>query len=129
MTPRIFGISMGWVPMAAGPVWMLLTVLMGAAAWTIFRSGGPDAQLHGWLVVGFIVLCWAHPAYTALAEAAGLRRPVEFAGGVVTLVVLVALLLVVRRTSVSAAGLLSPVAIWLGLASVYLWQVLRAESV
>lgn len=119
---------MGWVPTAAGPVWMLLTVFMGAAAWTLFRSGGPQAQLHGWLVVGFIAICWAHPVYTALAESAGTRRPVEFAGGLITLVLLAGLLLVVRRTSLTAAGLLSPVAVWLGLASIYLWQVLRAES-
>jgi tryptophan-rich sensory protein len=128
VTPRIFGISMGWVPMAAGPVWMVLTVLMGAAALVVFRSGAPQAQLHGWLVVGFIVVCWAHPAYTAIAEASGIRRPVEFAGGLVTLGLLLALLLVVRRTSPSATALLSPVAVWLGLASVYLWQVLGAEG-
>ena len=128
MTPRIFGISMGWVPMAAGPVWMVLTVLMGAAAALLFRSGHPQASIHGWLVIGFIAICWAHPVYTSIAEAAGLRRPIEFLGGIVTLVVLLVLASIVRRGSISAVGLLAPVAVWLGLASVYLWQMLRVET-
>lgn len=113
--------------MAAGPVWMVLTLFMGSAAALLFRSGHPNASLHGWLMVGFIALCWAHPVYTSLADAAGLRRPIEFAGGLVTLVVLVLLAVVIRRGSLSAVGLLAPVAVWLGLASVYLWQVLQAD--
>lgn len=127
MTPRIFGISMGWVPMAAGPVWMVLTIGMASGAAMLYRSSAPQASLHGSIMVGFIFLCWMHPAYTALAEAAGIRRPVEFAGGVVTLLVLIGVVAVVRRTSPGAAGFLAPVAVWLGLASVYLWQMLQAE--
>jgi len=127
MTPRIFGISMGWVPMAAGPVWMVLSVGMAVGATLLYRSASPQASLHGSIMVGFILLCWAHPLYTSLAEAAGVRRPVEFAGGIITLVVLIGVAAIVRRTSPGAAGFLAPVAVWLGLASVYLWQVLQAE--
>jgi len=119
---------MGWVPMAAGPVWMLLSVCMAAAAALLFRSGHPNASLHGWFVVGFIALCWAHPVYTSIAGGTGEREMVGFVGGLVTLAVLIPLVLVVRRTSPAATGLLAPVAVWLGLASVYVWQLIRAEG-
>ncbi|HKK94485.1 MAG TPA: tryptophan-rich sensory protein [Longimicrobiales bacterium] len=127
MTPRIFGISMGWVPMAAGPVWMVLSVCMVAAAALLFRSGHPNATLHGWLVVGFIALCWAHPIYTSIAGGSGEREMIGLIGGLVTLAVLIPLLFVVRRASPAATGLLAPVAVWLCLASVYVWQIVQAE--
>ncbi len=114
--------------MAAGPVWVVLSVCMAAAAGILFRSGHPNASLHGWLVVGFIALCWAHPVYTSLASASGAREMVGLVGGLVTLAVLVPLLLVVRRTSPTATGLLAPVAVWLCLASVYVWQIVQAEG-
>ena len=102
---------------------------MAAAAALLFRSGHPNATLHGWLVVGFIALCWAHPIYTSLASGSGEREMIGFVGGLVTLAALIPLLVVVRRTSPAATALLGPVAVWLVLASVYVWQILRAETV
>jgi len=71
VTPRLFGIAMGWVPMAAGPVWMVRTLIMAFAAATASHSASPHASLHGGLVIGFILLCWMHPVLTNVAEGAG----------------------------------------------------------
>lgn len=126
-SPRLFGISLHWVPWAAGPVWMVLTLLMGWAAWTLFRSSSPQAGLHGTLMVGFIALCWMHPVYTALAGTFGYQTLAGLLGAVGTLVVALAVAFLVGTSSLRAAAVLGVVTIWLGMATVYLVQLLGIE--
>lgn len=126
-SPRLFGVSLRWVPYAAGPVWMVLTLLMGWAAWTLFRSGSPQASLHGSLMVGFIALCWMHPVYTALAGTFGLQTLAGLLGAVGTLAAALAVALMVQASSPQAVAVLAVVMIWLGMATVYLTQLLGIE--
>ena len=126
-TPRLFSISLHWVPYAAGPVWVVLSALMGFGAWTAFRSGSPDARLHGILVLGFMVLCWMHPLYTGLAAAAGRETLAGLVGAALTLAVAIPVLWMVRTSSPAASGVLALVCVWIGMASVYLWQLLQIE--
>ena len=127
-SPRLFGISLHWVPYAAGPVWMVLTLLMGWGAWTLFRSGSPQATLHGSLMVGFIALCWMHPVYTAVAGTFGLQTLAGLLGAVGTLAVAVLVAFLVRTSSPQAVAVLGGVMVWLGMATVYLVQLLGIES-
>lgn len=128
MQPRLFGVSLGWVPMAAAPAWLLLTALMGFAAWLTLRHGGSSGFADARLIVGFILICWLHPLYTAAAERQGVRRIVELGGSAVTLVF--GLLLTVRLLLASAtvAALFLPVLLWLAVATYYLYMMLRFES-
>jgi tryptophan-rich sensory protein len=125
--PRIFGLSLAWVPYAAGPVWLGLSALMGWGAWTAFRSGAPDARLHGYLVLGFMALCWLHPLYTGIAAAFGRQTLAGLVGAAVTLLVALPVLAFVRASSAQAAAAIAVVCVWIGMASVYLWQLLEME--
>ena len=125
MAPRIFGLSLGWVPSAAGPVWIVLTVGLLFAAWLTYRQPDDDATRHSGLILGLLALCWLHPLYTWGAEQLESRRIVELGGTVLTLMVALAVTAAVHRTSVRAAGLLVPVLLWLSLASYYLAELLR----
>ena len=125
--PRLFGLSLGWVPYAAGPVWLGLSALMGWGAWSTFRSGTPDARLHGVLVLGFMALCWLHPVYTGIAAAFGRQTLAGLVGAIVTLLVALPLLAVVRTSSTQAAAAIAVVCVWVGMAGVYLWQLLGVE--
>ena len=126
MEPRIFGLSLAWVPYAAGPVWMALTVLMGMAAWTLSRSGADAASTHALLVLGLIVLCWLHPFYTWWFERSGHGRQAAFAGGLLTLPVAAGVAIAVSSSSTDAALMLSAVVVWLAMANVYMG--LRART-
>ena len=128
MPPKLLGLSLGWVPMAAGPVWLLLTGLMACAAWIALRHGGARGADDATLIMAFIFLCWLHPLYTAVAHRMGVRRIVEFAGSVVTLAVGVILTVHVTRASMYAAAFLLPVMLWLAVASYYLSEMLRSQG-
>jgi tryptophan-rich sensory protein len=126
--PRLFGISLGWVPFAAGPVWLVLTGVMAGAAWVVSRQEGPGVSAHTALIVGLIVLCWLHPLYSWLFDQVGLRRVAELTGSVVSLGVTLLVASQVRRTSPTAAAMLAPVAVWIAMATVYLAQLLPSEG-
>ncbi len=128
MGPEVLGIRLDWVPAAAGPVWAVLVVVMGAAAVVTFRSGSERARAYGWMVVGLIALCLFHPLYSAAFKSVGYGLAAELAGSVVTLAAGVGVALRVRRASPAGAALLVPVVVWVGLATVYLAALARQSA-
>ncbi len=106
----------GWV---VGTIWMLLFAAMGTARWLLLKAGAPT-----WPVTMLAVLCMLYPLYTE-----GLRNDrTGLAGALVTGVVALYAVGKAGPESSAAAGLLSPVVLWLGYASAALWRGLRLHG-
>ncbi len=99
----------GWV---VGLVWTLLFASLGASYVALKRADG-DTMRERLGIVGLGLICMAYPVYTAGFEDAR----ASLIGAVATLVVVVALIAWVARTSGPAALWLAPFVPWLTFAS------------
>ena len=112
-----------WVGQVVGFVWMALFGAMGAAAWLTYTSPGPRARFHGNLIVALIVACALYPFYTL-----GMRMIPGLIGNIAVLILTAAVIALVWRTSRAAALLVTPVAVWIVIATVYLVQVIAINT-
>lgn len=109
-----------WAPPAwvFGPVWSTLYVLMGVAAWLVWRSPGPKGLalgLFGAQLVANALWSWLFFAWHQGALAAG--------EVLVLLALIVATIAAFWRISRPAALLLVPYVCWVGFAAVLTWVV------
>lgn len=113
-----------WAPPAwvFGPVWSVLYVLMGIAAWLVWRSPGRNrvalsffvAQLAANALWSWLFFAWHWGAAAA----------VEI---VVLLALILATVVAFWRSSRSAALLLVPYLLWVSFASVLTWEVWQSN--
>ena len=106
-----------------GPVWTLLYVMMGVAAWQVWKRGGFASQRRP---LGLFLLQLAlNAAWTPLFF--GLRQPgIAFAEIVLLWVTLLATIISFHRVHKQAAGLLLPYLAWVTFASALnftLWRL------
>lgn len=103
----------GWV---FGPVWSVLSALMGVAAWLVWRSPGPKKVA----LTLFVAQLAANALWTWLffAWRMGALAAVEI---VLLLALIVATVAAFRRISRPAAVLMLPYLIWVSFASVLTW--------
>jgi tryptophan-rich sensory protein len=110
-----------WAPAGAliGPVWMVLYLMMGIAAWLVWRSAGWTPAL-----IAFDVQLGLNAAWPWLLF--GLHRPgLALAGIVLLWVALLATVLAFRPLSKAAAVLLLPALAWVSFVAVLnveLWR-------
>lgn len=111
----------GW---AIGAAWVVLFACMGAARYLVRRSGKPNADRDKWLVTGLIVFCAVYPVYTrGLSD---LR--IGLVGNFVTLVAVVLVTAIIRRTSRSASMLFVPVFGWVFFATLLIARLYSLNS-
>ena len=113
-----------WAPPAGvfGPVWSALYVLMGVAAWLVWRTPGRQRAALGLFAVqlaanalwSWLFFAW-HRGALAAAEV------------LVLLALIVATIAAFWRTRPLAALLLVPYLLWVGFASALTWAVWRAN--
>ena len=98
-----------------GPVWTVLYVLMGVAAWFVWRHG--SGRILAWALGLFLLQLILNAAWTPLFF--GMHRPGwAFVDIVLLWGVLAATLVVFYRVSGTAASLLIPYWLWVGFATV-----------
>lgn len=113
-----------WAPPAwvFGPVWSALYLLMGVAAWLVWRSPGSKgvalglfgAQLAANALWSWLFFAWHRGALAAVEV-------------LVLLALIVATVVAFWRTSRLASLLLGPYLLWVGFASVLTWAVWRSN--
>jgi translocator protein len=113
-----------WAPPAwvFGPVWSALYVLMGIAAWLVWRSPGSKAvplsvfsvQLAANALWSWLFFAWHRGALAAIEV-------------LVLLALIVATVATFWRISRLAALLLVPYVLWVGFASALTWAVWRSN--
>lgn len=111
-----------WAPPASafGPVWSTLYLLMGTAAWLVWREQGA-ARMGAALTLFLVQLCvnalwsWLFFAWR--------NGPLAFAGVIVLLVLIVATVATFWPIRRLAAVLLLPYLAWVCLASALTWAV------
>lgn len=113
-----------WAPPAwvFGPVWSTLFVLMGVAAWLVWRSPGPRRtplglfalQLVANALWSWLFFAW-HRGALAMAEI------------LVLLVLIAATAVAFWRTRRVAGLLLVPYLLWVGFASLLTWTLWRSN--
>lgn len=114
-----------WAPPSwlFGPVWTVLYLAMGVAAWLVWKEGG--FRRAGAALSLFLVQLVPNALWTWLFF--GLRRPdLAFADIVVLWVLIVATILAFRRWSTAAALLLVPYLLWVSFAAALnfaLWRL------
>jgi len=110
----------GWV---FGPVWVTLYVMMGVAAWLVWRKGLDDPQVRIALVV-FVVQLLLNASWSVVFF--GQRSPM---GGLLVIGLLwIAILLTIiafAKLSSAAALLLVPYILWVSFASVLNGAIVR----
>ena len=110
----------GWI---FGPVWTLLYILMGVAAWRVWRRGGFPAQRPA--LVPYLVQLALNAAWTPLFF--GLHRPgLAFAEIILLWLAILWTMAAFARVDRVAAGLLAPYLAWVSFASVLnatLWRL------
>lgn len=114
-----------WAPAGAliGPVWMVLYLLMGIAAWLVWRSAGWTPAL-----IAFDAQLALNAAWPWLIF--GLRRPDLALGAMVLLwVAILATVLVFRPLSKTAAVLLLPALAWATFVAVLNFEIWRRNPV
>ena len=98
-----------------GPVWTVLYILMGVAAWFVWRHG--SGRLLAWALGLFVLQLVLNAAWTPLFF--GLHRPDwAFVDIILLWGVLVAALVIFYRVSGTAAALLIPYWLWVSFATV-----------
>lgn len=114
----------GWAPPASafGPVWSVLYLLMGIAAWLVWRERGADhlrtaltlfiVQLSANALWSWLFFVWRHGA-------------LAFAEVLLLLVLIAATIASFWRISRLAAALMLPYFAWVCLASALTWSVWR----
>ncbi|WP_370248916.1 TspO/MBR family protein [Nocardioides sp.] len=98
----------GWV---FGPVWTVLYAMIAVAGWLAWRSGGGRPAVVAWSVQLALNLAWTPLFFAADAYTLAL---VEI---VLLLVAVAATVVVFRRTSRLAAGLMLPYLAWVAFAT------------
>lgn len=113
-----------WAPPASvfGPVWTTLYVLMGVAAWLVWRT--PQARR---LALGLFVAQLAVNALWSWLFFAWNLGALAFADVLLLLVLIAATIAAFWRASRLAAALLVPYLLWVGFATVLTWMVWRGN--
>lgn len=116
----------GWAPQASlfGPVWTVLYVLMGVAAWLVWLRG-PAREVTGALTL-FIVQLVVNALWSWLFFIWRLGA-LAFADVLVLLVLIVMTIAAFWRLRCLAALLMIPYLAWVGFASVLTWSVWRSN--
>jgi tryptophan-rich sensory protein len=112
-----------WAPPARifGPVWTLLYLLMGVAAWLVASSGRPS---RGAALRLFRVQLALNAAWTPIFF--GLRRPgLALVEIVVTWFAILATVIAFWRTRAAGTILLLPYLAWVGFACALNWSIWR----
>lgn len=116
-----------WTPphWVFGPVWTTLYVMMAVSAWLVWQQGGFVRQRRA-LAWYFIQLA-LNTAWTPIFF--GMRRPdIAFAEIVLLWIAISMTVLVFRRVSRVAAGLLAPYLAWVSFAAVLNFSIWRLNS-
>ena len=111
-----------WAPPASvfGPVWTTLYVLMGIAAWLVWRSPGA----HRGALVLFVVQLGVNALWSWLFFAWH-QGALAFGDVVLLLVLIVATVVAFARASRPAALLMLPYLAWVAFATALTWSVWR----
>ncbi len=114
----------GWAPPASafGPVWTVLYLLMGIAAWLVWRERGTD-HLRTALTLFIVQLC-ANALWSWLFFV-WRNGALAFAEVLVLLALIAATMAAFWRISRLAAALMLPYFAWVCLASALTWSVWR----
>ena len=116
-----------WTPPSwlFGPVWTLLYLAMGVAAWLVWKRGGWSAQ-RGALTL-FLVQLALNAAWSGLFF--GLRNPALGLAGIALLWLAILLtLLAFRRVSAAAAWLFVPYLAWVTFAAALNFSIWRLNG-
>lgn len=118
-----------WAPPAwlFGPVWTVLYVLIGVAAWLVWRERGWRAS-SGLALMLFVAQLAANALWTWLFFAWHLGA-VAFAEIVVLFALIVATAAAFRHVRPLAAGLMLPYLAWVGFATALTWTIWRMNPV
>jgi tryptophan-rich sensory protein len=111
-----------WVDGIVGFAWIFLFACMGVSASLLFRSGTPSGKFHACWVLSLLGVCLLYPLYTF-----GMKAGPGLVGNIVVLLLTIAVIVLVLKSSLKAAFLLIPTALWLAVASVYLVKLLAAN--
>jgi translocator protein len=111
-----------WAPPASlfGPVWTVLYLLMGIAAWLVWRERG-KARVQGALTL-FVAQLMANALWTWLFFA-WRRGALAFAEIVLLLLLIAATMVVFHPIRPLAAVLLIPYALWVCFATLLTWTI------
>ena len=112
----------GWV---FGPVWSVLYVLMGIAAWLVWRTAGWSGASTALSLFLAQLACNALWSWLFFAWR---RGALAFADVVLLLVLIVATLLAFHSVETLAAILLLPYLAWVTFATALTWAVWRANG-
>ncbi len=115
-----------WTPPSSvfGPVWSFLYLLMGVAAWLVWRKAGPGAPVALALFGGQLAL---NVAWSALFF--GLRSPgAAFADIILLWTLILATLLAFWRVTPAAAYLLVPYQAWVTFAAALNFAIWRMNA-
>jgi tryptophan-rich sensory protein len=112
-----------WVDPIVGYVWLGLFAAMAVASWLAYTSGRPTATRDGRLVLCLMIVCILYPVYTL-----GLQTVPGLVANILVLALIIATALIIRNTSLPAAGLLLPVGLWVSIATIYLVKLLNANA-
>jgi benzodiazapine receptor len=115
-----------WAPPASvfGPVWSALYLLMGLAAWLVWRERGAKGLV---VALGLFLVQLAANALWSWLFFAWRNGAAAFAGVFVLLVLVVATLVAFWRIRSAAGLLLVPYLAWVSFASVLTWTVWRGN--
>lgn len=116
-----------WTPPSGlfGPVWTLLYILMGVAAWLVWRRGGWAEQrgaLTLWLIQLALNATWSLLFF-------GMRSPTLGLGEIVLLwLAILATLIAFWKVSAAAGGLLVPYLAWVTFATALNFAIWRLNG-
>ena len=114
----------GWAPPSSvfGPVWSVLYVLMGVAAWMVWRAGGFRAARTALTL--FLVQLALNALWTWLFFA-WRQGAMAFADILVLWLLIVAMMITFWRIRPIAGALLIPYLLWVSFAAALTWSVWR----
>ena len=101
-------------PWAAALVWMLLLALLGASRWMLNSYTIIGVATARTMVTVLILCCLLWPLYSLPS----VDLHIALAGNVTTIGLAVATIVVVRRRSIEAASLATPLIVWLAFATI-----------
>lgn len=105
-------LKLRWIDRVVSFVWIGLSALMFVSAWLVYREIG----FHGefWFVILLVAATWTYPLYTL-----GFKLVPGLIGNSLYIALTVFVIVRVGQVTMVAVYLLSPVVLWVAIATVY----------
>ena len=105
--------KLSWIDIIVSYVWVFLSILMFSSLFLLYSKSGMSQETL--LVISLLMATWTYPLYTL-----GFKLIPGLFGNLLYAVLLLYTVLRVYREIPTAAWLLSPIGVWITIATVYI---------